>query len=351
MGQARFEWFLLVSIAAHIIYLWQFNLAFIQRLSFRPINVDLAGSASLQDETDLADKTAQVPGPPRAALRQSPARAIGATAGKAASSASDTGAHSDANAVDSPGSPGSIVTSPTGGIGVGAPGGASSAPGTSLGGGGPAGTGSAKSSALPGSSAAGAGAPLAKPKPTVDEILPKRRHIFHGDVYYDVDSYVLEGVRISAIDLCLDGDHLRTNDPITLTESITDRSLCRIKTRADNEIEYCPPAATKSVIRYAGHLRTPISYSVNVCLVYDNSNCRIIRAGTEKEREVCRPVKYEGLWDRTTNFDYKCQSSETRIYHHSIEYTVRHLVDRETADGRYRRQELQRVRYPIPKCE
>ena len=84
--------------------------------------------------------------------------------------------------------------------------------------------------------------------------------------------------------------------------------------------------------------------------MYDSSNCRIVRRGTDNEREICRPVRYEGVWAMGTIFDYKCQESETRIYRHPLEYTVRHLVDMETSDGKYRRHELRRVRHPIPQC-
>ena len=184
----------------------------------------------------------------------------------------------------------------------------------------------------------------------IDAILPTRRHPIHGDVYYDVDSYILEGVHVPATNLCIDGEHLRTNQPITITEWVTDRSLCRIRSRGDNEKEICPPAATKSVIRYAGHLRSPLSYSHNVCLLYNNSNCRILRAGTDQEREICKPVRYEGIWAVGTIFSYRCQTSEVRTYFHPIEFTVRHLVDYETSDGKYRRKELRRVQHPIPQC-
>ena len=192
--------------------------------------------------------------------------------------------------------------------------------------------------------------PIKKETPSIDTILPKVRHPNHGDVYYDVDSYILEGVHVRGTNLCIDGGQLRTYEPITISDWVTDRSLCRIITRGDQEKEICPPAATKSVIRYAGHLRTPLSHSQNVCLLYDNSNCRIFRGGTDKEREICRPVRYEGVWAIGTNFDYKCQTSEIRTYYHPIEYTVRHLVDIETSDGKYHRKELRRVRHPIPQC-
>jgi len=191
---------------------------------------------------------------------------------------------------------------------------------------------------------------MEKETPSIDAILPKVTHPFHGDVYYDVDFYVLEGVTVPAVNLCIDGEQLRTNDPVTITELVTDRSLCRVRTRGDEEKEFCLPTATKTVIRYAGHLRSPLSYSQNICLMYDHSNCRVIRSGTDQEREVCRPVRYEGVWAMGTNFDYKCQTSEIHTYRHPLEYTVRHLVDIETADGRYHRHELRRMRYPIPQC-
>jgi hypothetical protein len=52
-----------------------------------------------------------------------------------------------------------------------------------------------------------------------------------------------------------------------------------------------------------------------------------------------------------TIFDYKCQTSEIRTYHHPTEYTVRHLVDIEHSDGTYRPKEVRRVRHPIPQCQ
>jgi hypothetical protein len=191
---------------------------------------------------------------------------------------------------------------------------------------------------------------MEKTTPSIDAILPKRTHPIHGDVYFDVDTYVLEGVNITATNLCIDGEQLRTNEPIAITELVTDRSLCRVRIRGDDEREFCPPAATKTVVRYDGHLRAPLSYAHNVCLEYDKSNCRITRGGTDNEREICRPVRYEGVWAVGTIFDYRCQLSEVRTYHHPVEFTVRHLVDFETSDGKYRRKELRRVRHPIPQC-
>lgn len=353
MDTARFSWFLLGSITAHTICLWQWSLTPLFRPSFPPLKIDLLGSASLLEGTSASDIPVRDPEPPRTTFPQTRARVTYGPSGTAASSASETTSSSETSAADGTNLAGGIVSSPAGGIPLGTEGGYSTSPGVSSGAG-SASTGGGKSSALPGTSSPPGGAkrsPMEKETPSIDTILPKLTHPFHGDVYFDVDSYILEGVRVLAVNLCIDGDQLRTNDPVTLTDSVTDRSLCRVRTRGDEEKEFCPPAATKTVVRYAGHLRTPLGHSQNICLVYDNSNCRILGAGTDKEREICRPpARYEGVWALGTNFDYRCQTSEVRTYRHPLEFTVRHLVDIETADGRYHRHELRRVRHAIPQC-
>ena len=342
METARFSWFLLVSITAHIVFLWQLSLAPLSRHLVSPFKIDLLASASLQEGTSASDTPDRTSGP---ALPQTSSRVMRGPSGNAASSGSSS--------ADGTTSAGDVVSSPGGGIAVGGDGSSSTSAGRSSGGGAASG-GGAKSSGLPGTSSNTAGAklsPFPKETPAIDTILPKVRHPNHGDVYYDVDSYILEGIHVRGTNLCIDGGQLRTREPITITDWVTDRSLCRITIRGDEQKEICPPAATKSVIRYAGHLRTPLSHSQNVCLVYDHSNCRIIRGGTDKEREICRPVPYEGVWAMGTIFDYRCQTSEIRTYHHPVEYTVRHLVDIETSDGRYHRKELRRMQHPIPQCE
>jgi hypothetical protein len=345
---ARFLCFLLFSITAHTVVLWQLSVALLHRNLLTPLKIDLMTSASLQDGTSALDTPARASAP---AFPQAPARAMDGLSGKAASSGSQTSAPLESNSADGATSAGGVVSSPSGEI---AGEGSSSPSAGKSSGGGPASRGAATGSGLPGTPSTTAGVktqPIQKETPSIDTILPKVRHVIHGDVYYDVDSYILEGLPVQGTNLCIEGAQLRTNDPITITDLVTDRSLCRIRMRGDELKEICPPAATKSVIRFAGHLRTPLSHSQNVCLVYDNSNCRIIRRGTDKEREICRPVRYEGVWAMGTNFEYLCQTSEVRTYDHPLEYTVRHLVDYETSDGKYRRKELRRVRHPIPQCQ
>ena len=342
METARFSWFLLVSITAHTVCLWQLSLAPLSRRSISPLKIDLLAGASLQEGTNTSETPNRVSGP---AIPQTSAHAMGGPSGKAASS--------ESNSAGGTNSAGEVASSPSGGIAVGGDGSSSPSSGRSSGGGLAAG-GGAKTSAQPGTSSTTTEAklpPIQKEIPSIDAILPKRAHPIHGDVYYDVDSYILEGVHVRGTNLCIDGEQLRTREPITIADWVTDRSLCRNITRGDEQKEICPPAATKSVIRYAGHLRTPLSHSHNVCLLYDNSNCRIFRGGTDKEREICRPVRYEGVWAMGTIFDYRCQTSEIRTYHHPVEYTVRHLVDIETGDGKYHRKELRKVQHPIPQCE
>jgi hypothetical protein len=159
-------------------------------------------------------------------------------------------------------------------------------------------------------------------------------------------------MNIPGTELCLAGDQLRTKGEITITQLETDRSKCRVRTRGDEEKEFCPPEARREVVAFHGVLSSPVNYHVNKCLAYDTSNCRIIRAGTDREREFCKVnFKYEGVWESGTKFEHKCTKSEIVTHSHPLVFNIRYMIEVGTNDDdRIRSREVYRVKQSIPAC-
>jgi hypothetical protein len=178
------------------------------------------------------------------------------------------------------------------------------------------------------------------------------RYRFSGSYHVQVDHYVLNGMNIPGTELCLAGDQLRTRGEIIITQLETDRSKCRIRTRGDEENEICPPESKREVIAFQGVLSSPVNYHVNKCLEYDSSNCRIIRAGTDREREFCKiDFKYEGVWEAGTKFEHKCTKSEIVTHSHPLVYNIRYMIEIGTNDDdRIRSREVYRIKQSIPQC-
>ena len=132
-----------------------------------------------------------------------------------------------------------------------------------------------------------------------------------------------------------------------------DYSKCRTSTRGDRERDVCPPGgpgARSEVVVFEGHLASPLAYSVKTCREYDTSHCRVLRRGTEREREYCKvDFKYEGVWDAGTIFEYKCINSETVTYRHPLEYNIRYMVD-VARNERIVSREIHRITQSIPQC-
>ncbi len=168
MGTARLSWFLLVSITAHTIFLWQWNLAYLYRHSLRPFKIDLLGSASLQEGASESDTKVRDSGPARPKASQS---TTSLTRGPSGRTASATASSAESESVGAAGLPDGILSSPTGGLGVGLEGGSSTSAGGTTGGG-QASTGGATTSAAPGSTSAATGK---KPTSIQDEIAANRR--------------------------------------------------------------------------------------------------------------------------------------------------------------------------------
>jgi hypothetical protein len=161
---------------------------------------------------------------------------------------------------------------------------------------------------------------------------------------------VIQGRSVLATELCVAEDQLRTKERITISDVKTDYSKCRVRTRGDREWDICPPEARSEVVVFHGFLASPIRYNVNTCREYDKSHCRIVRRGTEKEREVCKvDFKYESVWDAGTIFEYRCVSFDVVTYTHPLEYTVRYKVEIPRGE-RIISREVHRIRQTIPQC-
>jgi hypothetical protein len=180
-----------------------------------------------------------------------------------------------------------------------------------------------------------------------------------GLVFLDMDHYALHGthstmaISVPGSDVCIEGDQLRSKEPMQFTDMTTDWSSCRWDLIAEDlEKVHCPDSAHKTKMLFDGYLRSPISYNVNVCLEYDNSNCYLKGLGTARETEVCRvDFKYEGIWAEGTIFDYRCSKSELRNFRHPLEYTIRYMQDVDPIDGpRFKPRRLHMVTRRISRC-
>jgi len=148
---------------------------------------------------------------------------------------------------------------------------------------------------------------------------------------------------------------LRTKEHFTLTQIVTDYSHpgCHVKDHDDDDIgeEICPPEAETKVVLFDGYPSSPLSFGINVCLEYDDSNC-YTREGENFPYEICREhhYRYEGAWVEGTLFQYICVKSETRMYHHPLQYNVRYIVEGERGDDEFFAREVFRVTKSIPPC-
>jgi hypothetical protein len=342
---------LLISTTIHTLFLWHWSLTlgrespapaiFTTQLHARsPLPSDGKPSApenegrmrSLpQQQQKLSpprDKTDQ--SNPSAATGERSSSATGVTAPQA------NGEGSASTGIGGP-APGGGAGTGTGGKFSGQQGNGPSTPGKPGAGGKDGSTGTAPSTAS---------TPIPEPPPHL------YRYRFSASYFVKVDHYVLEGMNIPGTELCIAGDQLRTRGAITITQLMTDRSKCRVRTRGDEEKEICPPEAKSEVVAFQGILSSPINYRVNTCLEYDKSHCRVIRRGTDQEREYCKVnFKYEGVWAEGTIVDYKCTKSEIVTYSHPLEYNIRYMVEiARNDDDRIRSREVYRVKQSIPQC-
>jgi hypothetical protein len=227
--------------------------------------------------------------------------------------------------------------------------------------------------ATPGTPSTQSGTALGKPAPPAREVSPHDPDLeyaktlaedypYDGVLFLDVDLYVLHaphsniGIPVPGTQVCIEGDQLRAKEPLKLTDVKTDWGTCKIDRISDEtELLICPDSAHTTKVLFDGYLSSPITYGVNTCLEYDSSHCYLKNPGTFSQLEICRvDFKYEGIWAEGTIFDYKCTRSETRVYRHPLEYTIRYMQDVEDILNnrmRHKPRLLHKVTRPIPKCK
>lgn len=256
--------------------------------------------------------------------------------------------------------PGGVDVGPTMGTGA-ASGSVGGAPARQGGGGSGTGTGTSAGgiSSGRGSGASAYGPPPGQPDRTVIAIPPTVRGnpaSFDGAVYIDADRYVLHGadlrtgVSVAGNELCVDGNLLRTVYRVKYTQPYTDIAQCTNWMVGSDETWLCPKEAEILQLVFDGYLASPLNYSVNTCLEYDKTNCFLYLDGGEPT-EACRPtVKYEGIWDASTQFRYRCVKSEVRRYSHPLQYQVRFMQDIQLQSN-FTKRIIARESRQIPKCE
>jgi hypothetical protein len=356
MKAARLTWFLLLSLVIHGLLLWQFR--FIEPHKIRPFvsfKVNLASPSPPILAAPAAPKSARGP----IAAAQRPASTSRRSLSSPPSAAASSSQQSSGDAAET--APGTEGTAPgAGGVlsepGGTAIGGAGSSPGTgaapSAGRGTPAGSGGSPS---------GTGDPSATDTTAISipDSIQATTSPYEGEIYVEVDFYVLyatqarRGISVPGNQICREGDQLRTRHRFTMTETRTDLSKCHTRDYGDDvERVVCPAEALTKVVVFDGHLSSPVTYSFNICLLYDKSNCYWQDRGDDQETEKCGPAgDYPGIWAEGTMFHYNCTKSETKTYGHPLHYHVRFMRGIEFPDGRTRPRLLLRESRPIPPCK
>jgi len=186
--------------------------------------------------------------------------------------------------------------------------------------------------------------------------MQRRTSPYESEVYVEVDSYALftsdfrVALNVPGNQVCLDGSVLRTYEREVITRTITDISKCRFEDHSDQDVMRCPKEAQTTVTTYNNYLSSPVTYTVNLCLLYDQSNCHWIYPDDGPEREICRPVDYQGIWAQGTKFHYQCTKSPSQIYSHPLQYEVRFVQDVEFPEQRARKRILLREKRSVPSC-
>lgn len=178
-----------------------------------------------------------------------------------------------------------------------------------------------------------------------------------GALYPEVDNYILYSPdnrmsrNVPGTHVCIDGDIIRSQDAIVITETKTDYSKCEYFEKGDDSIPglKCPPAALTQIVHHDSYLSSSLLYSVRTCIEYDTSNCYTVQV-EDSEREICRvDFEYEGLWVEGTKFYHRCLRSEARTYRQPLQYTVRWFMEVEVHE-RLRRREILRETRTVPVC-
>jgi hypothetical protein len=351
MQTARFHWYVLISLMIHMAALWLYGfMPPLQSRPLSPIEIRLLNipSSPPPETSNLQERsrrpttsTEPAPSSRRTTPRTPSVKTEAApSTGKSSSSEVETAITSEGT------SSGTGVIAPgSEGIPSGSGGSSSGAAGTSSGGGRtPSGTkGTSPGTKEPSTKAAEIPAAATR-------AAGFQSSFGDGAIHPEVDQYTLDGINIPGTDVCREGDQIRTKERLTFARTITDHSRCRVMDLGgDSEKVICPPQADTKVVTFEGYLKSPVTYSVKVCLAYDKSNCYMQDLG-DGEREVCRVnFKYEGAWAEGTIFEYKCTKSETRTYQQPLQYNIRYFSEREI-DNRLRRRQVYRETRSVPSC-
>ena len=191
---------------------------------------------------------------------------------------------------------------------------------------------------------------------TVPPFIQRSTSPYESEVYVEVDSYALFtsdfrlALNVPGNQVCLDGNILRTYEREVMTRTVTDISKCHFEDYSDQDVMRCPREAHTTVTTYNNYLSSPVTYSVNVCLLYDQSNCRWIYPDDGPEREICRPVDYHGIWAQGTKFHYRCTKSTSQIHSHPLQCEVRFVQDIEFPEQRLRKRILLKEKRSVPSC-
>ena len=349
------QWCLLASICAHLVVLWFFIRVPIYQLhSPFPIKVGLSQTFTSDSETnpsEIATTRIDATAPRGTNRKMEPSRhqSAGSQSSEQNSASGDpeAGAHGASTGL------GHSVTD-AGGIAVGGGQSTDSAPG-SLGKGTPSGASSGGASSSQGKSVAKGASNEVPTAITIPESIRRSASPFGEEMYVEVDMYLLYnsniqvGIKIPGNEICLEGDQLRTIQPVIFQETKTDLSKCRSRTRGDNERWICPREAHR-VISTSMFLSSPVTFNINRCLVYDKSSC-FWRDRADESIEICKAKPdYQGIWAPGTQLHYPCGKSQIQVFTHSLEYDVRFMQDIEIREYRPKRKVIHRETRPIRAC-
>jgi hypothetical protein len=344
--------FFLVSVLVHALLLWLFHsLSLDPRRSWPLTNIALIAGEAVFPPAGSAGGTK----PPSGAV----ARAGKIDQNPRASRSSQGGALPRADGATAGGNSGEAgsVTTDSGGVGF-----AGSDP--SAGGVGKQGNASGS-----GSGAADGRPETARAKPipsaaersviAIPPAIQRTTSPYESEVYAEADFYALftpdlrMTINVPANEVCVDGAILRTYERRVVTQRVTDIAKCRYESYGDEQERMrCPPEAHTTLVTYDNYLSSPVSYTVNVCAIYDRSSCFISPHDDGPDQESCRVRgKYDGIWAAGTMFHYPCMKFSSQSFAHSLQYEVRFIQNVEFPDARMRRRLVHRENRSLSPCQ
>jgi hypothetical protein len=350
----RLPWFLFASLLIHAFLMWRFSFVPFWSSSSYPI-VIVTGLELEAPALTPEGAGRRATRPSRADSAGQPQRASSKAIDAPPSTQNDSFTASERASQRGEGSPGlGNVLSEGTGLGIGGIGSPRSGTPSETGSG--TGTRESKSGLSDGKSAVPAADRFVI---AISQAIQRTTSPYESEVYAQVDFYTLftpdfrRSVNVPGNQICLENGTIRTIERQIIKETLTDISKCRYDNMGDDQEKMrCPSEAHTTVVSYDNYLSSPVSYTVNVCLLYDKSNCYWNYPDDGPEREVCRAAgEYLGIWAHGTMFQYKCTKSASQAYTHPLEYEVRFLQDVEFPEHGLRRRLVQREKRPVLRCQ